>query len=88
MHCNACVLMIESELGELPEVTSVKSVLKSHSVEIEGDFGDKTPQEIAEELTSILMPRGYTVSLEKYVPQKKWADFKLDSLWSLPQGSL
>ncbi|OIO30519.1 hypothetical protein AUJ77_03010 [Candidatus Nomurabacteria bacterium CG1_02_43_90] len=76
MHCNACVLMIESELGELPEVTSVKSVLKNHSLEIEGDFGSKTREQIAEELTLPLKSVGYTVSVEKHVPQKKWADFK------------
>lgn len=65
MHCNACVIMIESELQELPNVTYVKSSLKNHSVEIEGDFGSKTQEQIASELTIPLKPHGYTVSAEK-----------------------
>src|SRR5665647_1411095 len=77
MHCNACVLMTESELGDLPNVAYVKSSLKNHSVEVEGDFGDKTPEQIAEELTIPLKPHGYTVSVEKQIKEKKWSDFKI-----------
>src|SRR3990167_5979079 len=77
MHCNACVLMIESELGEQPNISRVKSSLANHSVEVVGDFGDKTPEQIAEELTLPLKPRGYTVSVEKQIKEKKWADFKI-----------
>jgi uncharacterized protein len=77
MHCKACVLMIESELKELPNVTHVRSSLQSHSVEVTGDFGDKTPEQIAEELTVPLKPHGYTVSIERQIKEKKWADFKI-----------
>ena len=77
MHCNACVLMIESELGELPNVSRVKSSLSNHSVEVTGDFGDKTPEQIAEELTVPLKPHGYTVSILKQIKEKTWADFKI-----------
>ncbi len=77
MHCNACVLMIESELGDVPNVTHVTSSLKSHSVEVTGDFGDKTPEQIAEELTVPLAPHGYTVSVERQNKEKKWADFNI-----------
>ena len=76
MHCNACVLMTESELGDLSNITHVKSSLKNHSIEIEGDFGDKTPEQIAKELTIPLKPHGYTVSVERQVKEKKWSDFK------------
>ena len=65
MHCNACVLMTESELGDLPNITHVKSSLKNHSVEVVGDFGNKTSEQIAEELTIPLKPHGYTLSVEK-----------------------
>lgn len=65
MHCNACVLMTESELGDLPNITHVESSLKDHSVEVTGDFGEKTPEQIAEELTIPLKSHGYTVSVEK-----------------------
>jgi sulfite exporter TauE/SafE/copper chaperone CopZ len=81
MHCKACVLMTESELGDLPNITHVKSSLTNHSLEVEGDFGNKTPEQIAEELTIPLKPHGYTVSVEKPKENnsrdKKWSDFKL-----------
>lgn len=77
MHCNACVLMTESELKDLPNITYVKSSLKSHSVEVVGDFGGKTPDQIAEELTIPLKPHGYIVSVEKQLVEKNWSDFKI-----------
>src|SRR3989338_1119870 len=77
MHCNACVLMIESELGDLPNITHVKSSLKNHSIEVIGGFGDKTPEQIAEELTVPLKPHGYTVSVEKQQHEANWEDFKI-----------
>src|SRR3989344_3122475 len=79
MHCNSCVLMTESELGDLPNITHVKSSLKNHSVEITGDFGDKTPEQIAEELTIPLKSHGYTLSVGKKPLDKlgaSWSDFK------------
>lgn len=77
MHCNSCVLLTESELKELPNITKVKTSLKNNSVEIEGDFGDKIPEQIAEELTTVLKPHGYTLSLEKQKVKKGWSDFKI-----------
>lgn len=77
MHCNACVLMTESELKDLPNITSVKSSLKNHSVEVTGDFSDKTPEQIVQELTIPLKPHGYTVSVERQQHNTKWADFKV-----------
>jgi len=77
MHCNACVLMIDSTLADLPNITYAKSSLKSHTVEVVGDFGTKTEEEIAEELTSPLKRHGYTVSIEKQTKERMWADFKV-----------
>lgn len=77
MHCKSCVLMTESELGELPNITHVKSNLKNHSVEITGDFGDETPEQIANDLTKAVESHGYTVSVEKQITNKKLADFKI-----------
>lgn len=79
MHCNSCVLMIESELGDLPFLTHVKSSLKNHSVEVAGDFGNKTLEQIAEELTVPLKTHGYTVSVEKSFDKQRtnWVDFKI-----------
>lgn len=82
MHCKACVLMIESELGELPNIVKVKSDLHSNSVYVEGDFGDKTPKQVAEILTIPVMSHGYIISVPESVSggqasQNKWADFKV-----------
>ncbi len=77
LHCKACVLMTESELEDLPNITNAKSSLKNHSVEVTGDFGDKTPEQIAEELTIPLKSHGYTVAVEKQQYNVKWGDFKI-----------
>ncbi len=77
MHCNACVLMIESELGDMSNITHVKSSLSNHSVEVIGDFGNKTPEQIAMDLTVPLKSHGYIVSVEKQVHDKKWSEFKI-----------
>lgn len=77
MHCNACVLLTETEIGNLSNVQSVTSSLKDHSIKITGDFGDKTKEEIVKELTVVVNPHGYTIALEKHAQTKKWTDFKI-----------
>jgi sulfite exporter TauE/SafE len=68
--------MTESELKDLPYITEAKSSLKTNTVEIAGDFGDRTLEQIAELLTVHLKPHGYTVSVEKQIQVKNWSDFK------------
>ena len=75
MHCNACILMTESELIGVPYVTHAKSSLKTHSVEVTGDFGDKLELEIAGELSNVLKRRGYALSVEKNAHLAGWGDF-------------
>ncbi len=77
MHCNACVLTIESALGDLPYIKSAKASLNRHTVEVTGDFGNKTESEIAEELTLQTIPHGYTISIEKQVLKSNWSEFKI-----------
>lgn len=77
MHCNACVLVTENELKDVPEISNVKVSLKNHSVEVTGNFGDKTLEQIARELNALLEPHGYIVSEEKKVVAKDWSDFKI-----------
>lgn len=77
MHCKACVVLTESELLDLPYISSAKSSLKNHLVEIEGDFGNKSELEITEELTKVLTKHGYSLSLEKQIRNKNWSDFKI-----------
>jgi uncharacterized protein len=77
MHCNACVVLTESELGEVPEVSKVKASLAHLSVEVTGDFGDKEPEHIARDLSEVLKPHGYTLSLEKQEHVVPWSDFRI-----------
>jgi sulfite exporter TauE/SafE/copper chaperone CopZ len=75
MHCNACILLTESEVQDLPHINYVKSDLVHHTIEVGGEFGDRTPDAIAQELTDVLLKHGYTVSVEKQAVEKKWSDF-------------
>ena len=77
MHCKACVLLTESELKEFPYISEVKASLKSNLVEVVGNFGNKTPEEVASELSSILHPHGYTLSVEKIEKKINWGEFKI-----------
>lgn len=77
MHCNACILLTESEVKDLPHISYVKSDLRHHTIEVGGEFGDRTREEIAQELTNVLQKHGYTVSVEKQMTEKKWSDFKM-----------
>lgn len=75
MHCKACVVLTESELNDLPEVSKAKSSLATHSIEITGDFGDKEPEHIAQDLSEVLKTHGYTLSLKKQKQSVQWSDF-------------
>ncbi len=77
MHCSACTLLVESELGDIANVKSVKASLKENSVEIIGDFGNKTAEQVAGELTIPLKSHGYVLSVEKHAVKKNWSDFKI-----------
>jgi|SRR3989338_3847785 len=77
MHCQSCVLMTESELMGIPHISVAKSNLKNHTVKVTGDFGDKSPEAIAEELSAILSKRGYSLSVEKKNHRVKWHEFRL-----------
>ncbi|HMP67259.1 MAG TPA: sulfite exporter TauE/SafE family protein [Candidatus Paceibacterota bacterium] len=77
MHCNSCVVITESELDDVPEVSYVKSSLATHSVEITGDFGDRSVDQIAFDLNNIIEKHGYTLSIEEQKYSVKWSDFKL-----------
>lgn len=77
MHCKSCVLLTESELSEIKEVSSVKASLGKTSVEVTGDFGDKDVEHIAMDLSEVLKPHGYTLSVEKHTQAVSWSDFKI-----------
>lgn len=75
MHCNACVVLTESELSDVPGVSKAKSSLATHTVEVTGDFGDKEPEHVARDLSEVLKPHGYSLSLEKQQTSVKWSEF-------------
>ncbi|MDQ1299545.1 MAG: uncharacterized protein QG636_213 [Patescibacteria group bacterium] len=75
MHCKSCIVLTEGELMDLPEVTHAESSLKTHTVDVTGEFGDRTPEQIAELLTKPLKHHGYSVHLEKQAHTVRWADF-------------
>lgn len=77
MHCKACVLLVESELKDLPSITNACVCLESCTVEVEGDFGDKGLEEIVGELTAPIKSHGYIVSTEKQSHKAQWRDFKI-----------
>ncbi len=77
MHCNACVLMIESELGIHPDVEEVEANLEECTVSIIGNFEGRTQEEIAKTLTLPLNAHGYTISVEEEKKGKKWSDFRI-----------
>jgi uncharacterized protein len=77
MHCNACVILTESTLQEIPYVTNAKSSLAKLAVEVTGEFGDRSPEEIAKDLSVGLIPHGYSLSVEKQEVKKDWKDFRI-----------
>lgn len=77
MHCNACVLMTESEVGELPYVSRATTNLKHATMTVTGYFGERSQVDLAREFTDILKPHGYTVSIEKQAKDRKLSEFKI-----------
>ena len=74
MHCRACVALTESELNTHPKVASATSRLESRTVEVCGDFGDLTLEEIAQELNQQLSK--HTLAIEPQKIATNWREFK------------
>ena len=77
MHCKSCVVLTESELSGISYITHAKSSLKNHSVEITGNFGGRSPEAVAEELSRKLKKHGYYLSIEKPIKKVNWSEFKI-----------
>lgn len=76
MHCQACVLLTESELAEQPGVSSVQADLSKGQVIVKGSF-NKEPQALATEFNNTLSAHGYSVSCQKIQESPRWSDFKI-----------
>ncbi len=75
LHCNSCIALTESELKEAKGVLSAKTSLEQSNVVITGDFEDQTPEQVRQNLSEILKPHGYSLTLEKEAKAVNWSDF-------------
>ncbi len=60
---------------DLPEVTHAQTSLKNNTVDVTGEFGDRTPEQMAVYLTESVKKHGYTIHLEKQAHTVRWEDF-------------
>ena len=77
LHCQSCILLTQNELKEMPQITNVQTSLKTNSIQVTGDFGDKSEAELLPELSEILKPLGYTLSLNPTIKPVSWSDFAI-----------
>ena len=84
MHCKACIMLVEEDLKDLPEISYVKASLKHHHVELEGEFGDRSKEEIISFLNPPLQKHGYRLSIEKIKHTANWREFG----WAVPLALL
>lgn len=77
MHCNSCVILTESELSAIENITHAKTSLKNRTVEVTGDFGEQSAEVIARELSKVLEPHGYSLSLEVEKKEKNLSEFMI-----------
>ena len=76
MHCASCPILIRSELLETGKLYEVKASLNNHTVQVTGDFVDRSAEQVADELSTVLKPHGYSLSTEKTKHSIAWRDFK------------
>lgn len=62
MHCASCVVVTETELSGLPEVTGAKASLKNNTITVNGDFGSMSKDDIRKMLSNALTSYGYSLS--------------------------
>lgn len=74
MHCNACTILISDTFNELPNVERAEVDLGTHQVRVTGEFSG-SPDDIARELTALIAPHGYSLSVEKKAHIAGWSDF-------------
>ncbi|OGG49912.1 hypothetical protein A2763_01880 [Candidatus Kaiserbacteria bacterium RIFCSPHIGHO2_01_FULL_54_36] len=77
MHCPACPVLIKSELEDIAEVSSAVATLSRNNVQVTGEFGDKTHEHVARDLTEVLRKHGYMLSTEVQQHAAKWSEFTL-----------
>ena len=77
MHCAACNTLIETELGDIKEITKVKASYRSHKLEVTGEFGDKEPKKVIEDFNELLQPHGYALTVNNQKRAVQWSEFRI-----------
>ena len=77
MHCHSCVILTQDAVKDIPGVTSAKSSLKHRTIELCGDFQNKSQENIIQSLNTELEKHGYKVSTEKAKHFVKWSEFNV-----------
>lgn len=75
MYCKSCVVLTETEVSKHPKVKHVRANLRKKQVEVQGDFGLVSIEDIAADLTALVSPYGYTISISKQESKINWSDF-------------
>ena len=84
LRCQSCVIRTEGKLKDLPQVTEAHTSLSKNTVTIFGDFGDRSPEDIAKLLSAPLLEHGYALSVEKTEVTASWSEFR----YALPSALL
>ncbi|MEJ0063817.1 MAG: sulfite exporter TauE/SafE family protein [Alphaproteobacteria bacterium] len=74
MHCKACVMLIESDLGDAPGVERAKASLRLHQIEVTGDFHGHERAELVHSLNAYIEKHGYRLFLEKQKKHIAWRE--------------
>lgn len=80
MHCSACVLLTESQIGEMAGVNRVKADLGKNQIEVWGDFENLSKTEIKNILNASLEPHGYSLNEASEAKKNNAVDFQ----WAVP----
>ncbi len=74
LHCASCVVLTESALREISGVVSAKTSLKHQFVEVTGDFGERTEEEVLRDLNAVLNPHGYSLVTSVQEKSNNWLE--------------
>lgn len=72
-HCSSCKILIEDILNDQKDIKKSVVDLKKETVTIDTE-SDQNLESLAEMLTAKIKPKGYTLSLEKVIQEKKSDD--------------
>lgn len=77
LHCKACVILNEEKIGGLPAVTNAIVSYKQGTVEVEGDFGELSAEQIVQLLNKTVKDDGYSVTTTPINHRNHWSVFKI-----------